>query len=61
MAITIRQLHPLFCAEIGGIDTGQPMDDAAFAEIRATLDAASGDALRYGAPQATDAAYYGAW
>lgn len=38
MTITIRQLHPLFCAEIGGIDTGEPMDDATFAEIRAALD-----------------------
>ena len=31
-------LHPLFCAEIGGVDTGAPMDDATFAEIRAALD-----------------------
>jgi alpha-ketoglutarate-dependent 2,4-dichlorophenoxyacetate dioxygenase len=38
MAITIRQLHPLFCAEIGGVDTGQPMDDATFAEIRAAFE-----------------------
>lgn len=38
MAITIRQLHPLFGAEIGAVDTGQPMDDATFAEIRAALD-----------------------
>ena len=38
MAITIRQLHPLFCAEISGVDTGQPMDDATFAAIRAALD-----------------------
>lgn len=38
MTLTIRQLHPLFCAEIGGVDTGQKMDDATFAEIRAALD-----------------------
>ena len=38
MAITIRQLHPLFCAEIGNVDTGTPMDDAAFAEIRAAFE-----------------------
>ena len=38
MAITIRQLHPLFCAEIGGVDTGQPMDDATFDEIRAAFE-----------------------
>ncbi len=38
MPITIKKLHPLFCAEIGGVDTGMPMDDATFAEIRAALD-----------------------
>lgn len=38
MAITIRQRHPLFCAEIGGVDTGTSMDQATFAEIRAALD-----------------------
>ncbi|MEJ0015561.1 MAG: TauD/TfdA family dioxygenase [Acetobacteraceae bacterium] len=38
MAITVRQLHPLFCAEIGGVDTGQPIDDATFAEIRAAFE-----------------------
>jgi alpha-ketoglutarate-dependent 2,4-dichlorophenoxyacetate dioxygenase len=36
--ITIKTLHPLFCAEIGGVDTGETMDDATFGEIRATLD-----------------------
>lgn len=38
MAITIASLHPLFGAEIGGVDTGAPMDDATFAQIRAALD-----------------------
>ncbi|HUI35243.1 MAG TPA: TauD/TfdA family dioxygenase [Stellaceae bacterium] len=38
MPITIRKLHPLFVAEIGGVDTGAPMDDETFAEIRAALD-----------------------
>lgn len=38
MTITTRPLHPLFCAEIGGVDTGQKMDDATFAEIRSALD-----------------------
>jgi alpha-ketoglutarate-dependent 2,4-dichlorophenoxyacetate dioxygenase len=38
MPITIKKLHPLFCAEIGGVDTGEPMDDATFDEIRAALD-----------------------
>lgn len=38
MPITIKKLHPLFCAEIGGVDTGQPIDASTFAEIRAALD-----------------------
>ena len=46
MAITIRQLHPLFCAEVGGVDTGQPMDDATFAEIRAAFESYSVLVLR---------------
>jgi alpha-ketoglutarate-dependent 2,4-dichlorophenoxyacetate dioxygenase len=36
--ITIKKLHPLFVAEIGGVDTGAPMNDATFGEIRAALD-----------------------
>jgi alpha-ketoglutarate-dependent 2,4-dichlorophenoxyacetate dioxygenase len=36
--VTIKKLHPLFVAEIGGVDTGAPMDDTTFAEIRAALD-----------------------
>src|SRR3954471_9303006 len=38
MPITITRLHPLFCAEIAGVDTGAMMDDETFAEIRAALD-----------------------
>ena len=38
MPITMTRLHPLFCAEIAGVDTGAPMDDETFAEIRAALD-----------------------
>ena len=38
MAIAIRPLHPHFCAELTGVDTGLPMDDATFGEIRAALD-----------------------
>lgn len=41
MTITIKPLHPLFCAEIGGVDTGLPMDDATFAEIMAAFEAHS--------------------
>ncbi len=38
MAITIQPLHPLFAAEIGGVDVGQSLDDATFAEIRAAFE-----------------------
>lgn len=38
MPITIKPLHPLFVAEIGGVDTGAPMDDATFGQIRGALD-----------------------
>ena len=38
MPIAVKKLHPLFCAEIDGVDTGQPLDDATFAAIRAALD-----------------------
>ncbi len=38
MTITVRRLHPLFCAEIGGVDTGEPMDDATFGEILAAFE-----------------------
>jgi alpha-ketoglutarate-dependent 2,4-dichlorophenoxyacetate dioxygenase len=38
MAITVRQLHPLFCAEIEGVDTGASVDEGTFAEIRAAMD-----------------------
>ena len=38
MAITIKPLHDLFCAEIGGVNTGEPMDDATFAEIRSAFE-----------------------
>jgi alpha-ketoglutarate-dependent 2,4-dichlorophenoxyacetate dioxygenase len=38
VAVTITKLHPLFAAEIGGVDAGGPIEDAVFAEIRAALD-----------------------
>jgi alpha-ketoglutarate-dependent 2,4-dichlorophenoxyacetate dioxygenase len=38
MAITIRPLHPQFCAEIDDVDTGEPMDDATFAESVAAFE-----------------------
>jgi alpha-ketoglutarate-dependent 2,4-dichlorophenoxyacetate dioxygenase len=38
MALKTRKLHPLFGAEIIGVDVAKPVDDATFAEIRAALD-----------------------
>lgn len=38
MPITFRQLHPLFVGEVSGIDLRQPLDAAAFAELRAAID-----------------------
>jgi alpha-ketoglutarate-dependent 2,4-dichlorophenoxyacetate dioxygenase len=38
MPIATTKLHPLFAAEIGGVDTGKPIDDATFAQIRRALD-----------------------
>jgi alpha-ketoglutarate-dependent 2,4-dichlorophenoxyacetate dioxygenase len=38
MALSLRRLHPLFGVEIGGVDTAKPLDDAAFAEIRAAFE-----------------------
>jgi alpha-ketoglutarate-dependent 2,4-dichlorophenoxyacetate dioxygenase len=38
MGIMVKRLHPLFCAEISGVDTSRPMDDATFAEIRAAFE-----------------------
>lgn len=38
MAIKIKPLHKLFCAEIDGVNTAAPMDDATFAEIRAAFE-----------------------
>ena len=38
MALELRKLHPLFGVEILGVDTGAPMDDATFAEIRAAFE-----------------------
>ena len=41
MPIKTARLHPLFCAETAGVNTGAPMDDETFTEIRAALDAYS--------------------
>src|SRR5258708_17653786 len=38
MAVTVRTLHPLFGAEIVGIDTGAAMSDATFDKIRAAFE-----------------------
>jgi alpha-ketoglutarate-dependent 2,4-dichlorophenoxyacetate dioxygenase len=33
MAITLKRLHPLFVAEVGGVDLTHPIDDGTFAQI----------------------------
>ncbi|HEX2115513.1 MAG TPA: TauD/TfdA family dioxygenase [Alphaproteobacteria bacterium] len=38
MALTTRQLHPLFGAEIIGIDLNAPLDDRTWAEIRTAFE-----------------------
>jgi alpha-ketoglutarate-dependent 2,4-dichlorophenoxyacetate dioxygenase len=38
VSISIKPLHPLFGAEIGGVDVGAPLDDATFAAIRAAFE-----------------------
>ena len=38
MAITVKRLHPLFAAEIGGVDLARPLDVAVFREIEDALD-----------------------
>ena len=38
MAIELRQVHPLFVREVGGIDLGQPVDAAAVRAIWEAID-----------------------
>jgi alpha-ketoglutarate-dependent 2,4-dichlorophenoxyacetate dioxygenase len=38
VAITVKRLHKLFAAEIGGVDIGPPLDDATFGAIRAAFE-----------------------
>src|SRR5580658_9494337 len=38
MDLTVRQLHPLFAAEIIGVDTGRPLDEAAVRTLWAAID-----------------------
>jgi alpha-ketoglutarate-dependent 2,4-dichlorophenoxyacetate dioxygenase len=38
MAISVKPLHPLFGAGIGQVDTGRPVEEAMFAEIRAAFE-----------------------
>ena len=38
MPLTVTPLTADFCAEISGVDVTRPLDDAAFAEIRAAFD-----------------------
>ncbi|HYC12656.1 MAG TPA: TauD/TfdA family dioxygenase [Stellaceae bacterium] len=38
MAVSVRRLHPLFAAEIDGVDLGKPLDQATVADLVAALD-----------------------
>jgi len=38
MSLTVRQLHPLFAAEVSGVDAGGPIDAATFAALNAAID-----------------------
>jgi alpha-ketoglutarate-dependent 2,4-dichlorophenoxyacetate dioxygenase len=38
MALTVRQLHPLFVGEVAGVDVGRPIDAATVAALNAAID-----------------------
>jgi alpha-ketoglutarate-dependent 2,4-dichlorophenoxyacetate dioxygenase len=38
MGVAIRQLHPLFVAEIGGVDVGRPLDAATVGALNEAID-----------------------
>jgi alpha-ketoglutarate-dependent 2,4-dichlorophenoxyacetate dioxygenase len=38
MDLTVRQLHPLFAGEVGGIDAGRPLDAATIAALWQAID-----------------------
>jgi alpha-ketoglutarate-dependent 2,4-dichlorophenoxyacetate dioxygenase len=38
MPIEVRRLHPMFVAEVGGIDLRQPMSDTTYAAVQAAID-----------------------
>jgi len=38
MALTFRQLHPLFVGEVAGVDVGRPIDAATVAALNAAID-----------------------
>lgn len=38
MALTFKALHPLFAAQVSGIDLKRPLDEASIAEIDAAMD-----------------------
>ena len=41
MPLKIEKLHPLFVAEVTGVDLRQPVDDAVFSDIRDAFEAHS--------------------
>jgi alpha-ketoglutarate-dependent 2,4-dichlorophenoxyacetate dioxygenase len=46
MTLTIKPLHPLYAAEIQGVQAGSHIDDAVFAEVRAAFETYSVIVLR---------------
>jgi alpha-ketoglutarate-dependent 2,4-dichlorophenoxyacetate dioxygenase len=38
MALSVRQLHPLFVGEVAGVDAGRPLDAATVAALTAAID-----------------------
>lgn len=38
MGVTVTALTPLFAAQVDGVDVGQPVDDAAWAQVRAAFE-----------------------
>ena len=38
MSLSLRQLHPLFAAEVAGVDIGRPLDQAAIAALWQAID-----------------------
>jgi ribosomal protein S12 methylthiotransferase accessory factor YcaO len=38
MELSVRQLHPLFVGEVGGLDIGRPLDSATVQALTEAID-----------------------